>query len=411
MVTMAVIGGGMVGIACARHLQRSGFDVTVFDEGQSRRAASYGNAGHIATEQVTPLSTRRTLASAPQRLFGLGGALDFRLKDVTILVPWVLQYLKACQPDTAAKGQLALADLLQHALPGWQRLMADLGADDLLKPEGHVTLWTNPRTALRKFEAALTAPMGTARAHALGPDELARYGELTKLKPVMGLRYTGTGQIDTPQRVRECLLAAFKADGGEVLSQAVTDMVVGSRIEIATARALARPFDHALIAAGAWSHRLMAMVGQTIPLIGERGYMVQSADHQWPGDQPPTVFDDISLITTRFSTGLRASSHLEFGDPDAVADPRKWAMIDQHIATLGLPFGPSRDYWMGPRPTLPDYLPAIGRLKGHSNVFYAFGHQHLGITLAAITGELIADLCSDKALPCDINAFSVERFF
>jgi D-amino-acid dehydrogenase len=146
-----------------------------------------------------------------------------------------------------------------------------------------------------------------------------------------------------------------------------------------------------------------------VPLIAERGYHLQMTDHGWP-DLPPVVFEDRSMIVTRFDSGLRAASFVEFGSPDAPPDRRKWQRLRQHIAALGLPCKEPAREWMGARPTLPDYLPAIGQLPDAPNILYAFGHQHLGLTLAAITGELIAQLATQAPTSVSLSPFDIQRF-
>jgi D-amino-acid dehydrogenase len=125
---------------------------------------------------------------------------------------------------------------------------------------------------------------------------------------------------------------------------------------------------------------------------------------------PPTLFDERSLIVARFSSGLRATSFLELGDPDPPGDPRKWVWLEQQLDELGIAFSKAPDRWKGPRPTLPDFLPAIGRMNAHPRVLYAFGHQHLGMTLSAITAELVEALATGAAPSLDLAPFRVERF-
>ena len=168
--------------------------------------------------------------------------------------------------------------------------------------------------------------------------------------------------------------------------------------------------DALLIACGAWSAPLMRQLGAAAPLIGERGYSMQSAQHNWPEDLPTTIFEERSVVLSRFTSGLRTTSFLEFGNPSAPADPRKWARLHRHLDELGVQFSKTPDRWVGPRPTLPDYVPAIGRLKSAPKVLYAFGHAHLGLTMSAITSELIAALATEAAAPIDLGPFQVERF-
>ena len=116
------------------------------------------------------------------------------------------------------------------------------------------------------------------------------------------------------------------------------------------------------------------------------------------------------MIVTPFRSGLRAASFVEFARADTPPDPRKWARLKSHVAALGLPFREPCSEWFGARPTLPDYLPALGRSRRAANLLYAFGHQHLGLTLAALTGELIAALARREATDVDVTPFDLERF-
>ncbi len=106
---------------------------------------------------------------------------------------------------------------------------------------------------------------------------------------------------------------------------------------------------------------------------------------------------------------LRATSFMEFAGRDAPPDPRKPALLRKRLSALGYDCGDSGPGWMGPRPVLPDYLPGIGRLE-RSSVFYAVGHQHIGLTLAPVTGELVSDLVAGREPRLDISAFDLRRF-
>jgi D-amino-acid dehydrogenase len=154
----------------------------------------------------------------------------------------------------------------------------------------------------------------------------------------------------------------------------------------------------------------MRDLGVVAPLIGERGYSLHSPEHNWPADLPTTVFEETFVVLSRFVSGLRATSFLEFGSPDAPGDERKWRLLERRIADLGVSFSSAPERWVGPRPTLPDYVPAIGRLERAPRVLYAFGHQHLGLTMAAATAELVTALATESEPAIDLTPFRVERF-
>ncbi len=408
MKSILVIGGGLVGAACAFRLQQAGIRTTLIDPGNKRRAASYGNAGHIGAEQVSPWSTWGNVLRAPAASFAVGGPLDFRWSDAALVLPWVSRFLGACDAKTVARGRAALSSLLHDTMSAWQLLARDVSAPDLVLPHGHVTAWTSARAAERGRQSAERTNWGATTWRDLNAEELARYAAIMKRPPREGILFSGTGQVRDPQGARDAILGAFAAIGGETVSGKVTRIDANGALTLESGTVPRA--DAVLIAAGAWSGALMRQLGQVAPLISERGYHVQSPQHDWPEDLPTTVFEQHFVVFSRFSSGLRATSCIEFGSPDAPGDARKWRLLERRIADLGVRFSSTPDRWVGSRPTLPDYVPAIGRLKRAPNVLYAFGHAHLGLTMCAATAEIVAALATERGSTIDIAAFAIERF-
>ncbi len=403
-----MIGGGLVGAASALRLQHAGFTVTLLDPGDKRRGASFGNAGHIGAEQVVPWSTWSNLLGAPSHLFGIGGPLDFRWRDIGLWLPWSLRFMAASDPKRVQAGHEALAAILRDAMGAWLRLQELIGATDVVRPHGHQNVWMSAANAERGREIWSRMPTGNCSWRQMTQEELGRYDGALRGVPAAGIVFTGTGQVNDPQAARDAILTKFAALGGEIVEDKALSVDVSGRVRVASGAT--READAVLIACGAWSKSLMRTLGVTAPLIGERGYAIQSATHSWPEGLPTTVFEERSVVLTRFTSGLRATSFLEFGDPSVPGDQRKWRKLQQHLHELGVTFSETPDRCVGPRPTLPDYVPAIGRLERASNVFYAFGHQHLGLTMSAITAEIVEALALENPPSIDLKAFRIERF-
>jgi len=410
MRSIIVIGGGLIGAASALQVQHAGVRTTLIDPGDMRRGASFGNAGHLGPEQVSPWSTWGNVAGAPARAFGLGGALDFRWRDIGAWGPWSTRFLAACAPGRVNASRAALSAILAEAVPAWKRLAALAGAPEIVRDHGHVVVWMNRARAEIGLSDWARTPVGSVKLREWSDADLARYEGVLRAQPAAGLFFEGAGQVRDPQHARDAMLAAFTARGGEVIADQVGRIDAGATDVVAELSGQTLGADAALVAAGAWSGPLMAQLGAAAPLIGERGYHIHSAEHAWPENLPTTIFEERSMVISRFTSGLRATSFLEFGDASAAPDARKWARLKQHVRELGVRFSPAPQQWMGPRPTLPDYVPAIGRLKRHPRVLYAFGHAHLGLTMCAITSELILALAQDHAPPFDLAPYAVERF-
>ncbi|MBD8545180.1 FAD-dependent oxidoreductase [Sphingomonas sp. CFBP 8760] len=403
-MTVAVIGGGIVGRAVALSLARRGERVTMIDPAADRSAPSWGNAGHLATEQVAPLASPAMICSVPGRLFARGGPLDLPVAQAGTWLPFAIRLLAASTPTRFAAGSAALRGLLAGAMPAWRRLVAAVDAGDLLREDGHFVTWPDAVRAAAGIAQWRAADIGTTRIDAATDADLARLRSLSP-QVAAAIRFTGSGQIADLDRLAQALDTALAAAGVETVRDTATLFRDGDRMTI---RGIAA--DRIVIAAGIGSAAPMAVAGHRVPLIAERGYHIRGQAERWPADLPPVVFEDRSIIVTRYADSVQVAGFVELGRADAAPDPRKWARLERHVAELGLPIaGPFRR-WMGARPTLPDYLPAIGRSTRADNLYYAFGHQHLGLTLAAVTGELVADLLTGATPAIDLSPFAIDRF-
>ena len=409
--TALVIGGGLVGTACAINLQARGIKTRIVDPVSVRRAASWGNAGHIAVEQVEPLASFATIRSFPGRLFSRGGALGLPLRDIGAWLPFSLRLIAASRPGRFEAGKQALGGALAAATEAWRRLLGIADADHLLLEQGHFVVWESAETAEAGRAAWEKTDTGTASFRDATPEEMKVLSGLIERPPAGAIRFLGTGQIVDLGTLAEALdTALVRLGGGQHCASAAGLRLAKGKASVVLDTGETMHADAVIVAAGVGSGRLLEPLGDKVPIIAERGYHVQSAATSWPVDLPPVVFEDRSMIATRFRTGLRVASFVEFSRSNSPPDARKWQRLRRHIGELGLSFGEPVAEWVGARPTLPDYLPAIGASRRASNLFYAFGHQHLGLTLAAVTGEVIAALIAGDEPPIDAAAFDLQRF-
>jgi glycine/D-amino acid oxidase-like deaminating enzyme len=406
-----VIGGGLVGSSCALNLQLQGIRTTIVDPATTPRPASWGNAGHLATEQVEPLASPKTLRSFPRRLFFRGGALSLPAGDLDAWLPFALRLVRSSSSDRFAAGTNVLRSLLRRAIPAWRQLALTAGAEHLIAEAGHFVVWETPAGANAGRAVWRDADTGTASFRDATAEEIAALSAIVT-RPIAGaIRFQGTGQVLDLGELADSLSKRLVQAGGLQRTARVQRLAVDG----STAAALLEGgevlhADIVVVAAGVASGALLQPLGYRVPIIAERGYHIQSANASWPAGLPPVVFEERSMIVTPFRSGLRAASFVEFARAESPADPRKWARLKRHVAELGLPLREPCSEWFGARPTLPDYLPALGRSRRAANLLYAFGHQHLGLTLAAISGELIAALARGATPEIDLTPLDLERF-
>jgi len=404
-----IIGGGIVGLASAVALARRGVDVTLIDNDAGRQSASWGNAGHIATEQVEPLASRAAIRSAPGRLFSRGGALAFPPGQWRRWLPFGIRMLRASAPERFAAGKTALSSLVGEAMPVWRRLASTLPGEGLLREDGHFVTWSTPEAARAGRAAWGATDTGSAGFHDATPEDWAALHRLG-IQPAGAIRFTGTGQIADLATLAGAMEAALRDAGGRIVRGQARLVSRGQAAGLTVdGQSVADP-GLLVVTAGVRSGALLAPLGHHAPIVAERGYHIRATDHDWPAGLPPLVFEDRSMIVTRYADCVQAASFVEPGDPDAPPDPAKWVRLEAHVAALGLPMRGPFVRWMGLRPTLPDYLPAIGLSRRVGNLLYAFGHQHLGLTLAPVTGEIVAALAMDARPAVDIAPFDIGRF-
>ncbi len=406
-----IIGGGVIGSISGLATLRNGMSTLIVDDSSGERPASYGNAGHVALEQCAPLASPAVLRGAAQRLFALGGPLDFRLRDIAAWGPWAVRYIQACRPETAEAGTRALKRLLAAAKPAWRALVQDLEAPDLLIERGHLLVWESPKTAARGRASWNAAETGEVRIRDLSDVERQALQTQVAAPLTDGIAFDGGGQIADVSRLLATLDEVYRSRGGERRQgRVIAVREVDGRPHVSLDDGTVLTPAVVVVAGGVGSGPLMRGAGHIAPVVAERGYHIEGQADDW-GDLPPVVFEDRAMIVTRFADRLRASSFVEFARVGSPPDPRKWASLRRHASALGLPLAKAEPAtWMGARPTLPDYLPAIGCSRRISGLIYAFGHQHLGLTLSAVTGELVGDLALGRTPTIDVSPFDIARF-
>jgi len=405
---IAVLGAGVVGCAIAYALAKTGRRVVLIDRAAPATAgASFGNVGHIATEQLQPLPSPRLLLGFWRELQVFGGPLDIPLRRAISLSPWVARFVRAAFRQRANTRHLAplvacAADRLEHQLK-------EIGRSSLLRRNGHYAVWFGPNAA-GSVAAQLQAAGQLGIATAAVPDELLKRVAVAANEPrVSALWFPKSAHVLDPRLVAEAFSSAASQLGATLRGASIRHVrPLGERIEIITDTG-SLSVRSAVVCTGAWSRPLLAAFGLHAPLEAERGYHVELPDHEALADGP-VLYADHRVVVTPMAARLRASSYLEFAGLDAPPDPRKPARLRARLRHLGYQCPADGPSWMGPRPTLPDYLPGIGRAPGPHELFYAVGHQHLGLTLAAVTADLMAELVSGQTPRFNLAPFDLLRF-
>ena len=406
---IAVIGAGVIGLAVAHRLAGAGREVVLVDPAEPGSGASYGNAGTVADYAVQPVGTPEVLRNLPKLLFDRSSPLAIRRAALPALAPWLWRFARQSGRAAARRNAGALAALLADAAPRWRDLASEIGGGDLLQDRGCI-YWYQSDRALR----AAKADLGFRRD--LGVTvELLSGAELGRLEP--GLPVGEGGGAYFPR-------ALFMTDPGQMLAR-LTKAVIGRGVRViaATAQNLRRGDGgvwvegpglslHArkvILCAGAHSRALARAAGDFVPLETERGYHLEWDGHDGRLSRPvcPTA---LGFYLCPMQGRLRVAGTVELGGLTAPPSPQRLALLEAGARSVfaDLP-APSRA-WMGLRPSLPDSLPVLGPSRGGADVIHAFGHGHIGLTLAPITAALVEG-CLDGTANAEMLAPLLARRF
>ncbi len=412
--SVAVVGAGVVGAATALALAQRGCLVTVFDHGEVGAGTSSGNAGGIVTGAVTPTATPGVLRSIPSYIFDRNGAAVLRPSYFFQVLPWLLRFIEAGRPARVAGIARALAPLVANAMQAHLALAELSGARDLIRPVGWLKVY--------KSEA------GFAES-ALERELMARHGvnfsilsaaEVADLEPNLdrnaytrGLFQPDSGFVNYPTALTQAYFEAARQRQAQLVHESVLEIRPGAdaSVSIRTNQST-RQFNSVVVAAGAWSKQFTKQIGDRVSLDTERGYHISFAS---TGDallRRPVCFPENHCVLSPMHDGIALVSGDELAGLTAPPDYRRIRALAPFARSVlpGLAKQTIQREWMGYRPSTPDSLPVIGRSPSCGNVFYAFGHGHLGLTLSAVTAQLIAGMLSGDPDPYDLSAYRINRF-
>jgi D-amino-acid dehydrogenase len=413
-----VIGAGIVGLSCALFLQEDGHAVTLVDPAPPGSGTSSGNAGIISVASVMPIVTRDTLKALPGMLANPAGPFRLRWRYLPSLAPWLLRAALATRKGTVERAMVGIQALASRALRAHEVLVQRAGAGELLRSKGWVKV-TLDRAALDRFLATETAALdrfGVAY-EVLDRDALHDLEPGLSSEVAGGLWLTSNREISHPQAYSERLAALFFERGGRQERRLVRGLARdGGKVTGVLTNDGTLAAATVVIAAGAFSADLAAAAGHRVPLETERGYHLMLPLATDAAGRPllgrPVYCMDPGFVLAPMDHGLRLTSGVELASKDAAPD----FGIPRRILPIARRYLPGLDQtvlseWQGCRPSLPDSLPVIGKSRRHPNVLFAFGHQHLGLTLGPITGRIIADLVAGRDPGLDLTAYAPDRRF
>ena len=408
-IKIGIVGAGIQGVSNALFLQKKGFDVTIFDrDNPGAQAASYGNAGHFSPYASVPINRPDILTDIPAMLMSSSGPLALKWNYVSKMIPWFVKFIMNSTTDKMMHTAKNMHQILNLALPAYDELFDEIDLGGLVENKGILYIWNNQNLKSRELEINVREELGVKQ-------QLVNKAEIHDLEPHIkpiyhaGVYYPYARHARNPKKILLKLFDLFLKKGGKFNKVNIKDINFDGEKPVFKTETQNYIFDKAVIACGAFSKKLTDNFGEKIPLDTERGYHVhfKNCDHLL---SRPVIFSNRGFGITPMEQGLRVVGTVEFGGLENSPSKSRIKNLILNAKDMldGLP--EHKDEWLGFRPTLPDFLPVLGPSKNYQNVFYSFGHHHLGWTLGAISGKIISNMIAGEKTNLDLQPYSSNRF-
>ena len=411
--SVGIVGSGIQGVCTGLQLLKKKIPVTLFDRSDPLsaefKAASYGNAGHFSPYAVLQFNRPDVLYDVPKMLFSSYGPLALKWNYVPKMITWFYHYLKNCNKKSMLHTAKYMHQILNLSQDAYEEIFQEIDISGLVEKKGIVYVWTNKNLKSRQLEIKVRNDLGIKQ-------KLLTQKEILDLEPNLkpvfdaGVLYENAMHARDPHGILKKIFKLYLKNGGKFIQTNIKSLEQISKNEtVIRSENEEYKFEKSVIASGAFSKKLTDQLGENIPLDTERGYHV----HFKNKDQlisRPVIFLDRGFGMTPMNQGLRAVGTVELGGLQNPPSKKRIEYIIRCAKELLPQLGKHEDEWMGFRPTLPDFLPILGPSLKNKNIIYAFGHQHLGWTLGAITGKIISGVVAGEKTNLDLTPYSSKRF-
>jgi len=408
--SVGVIGAGIQGVCIALNLIKKGFKVTIIDRDEpGKSSASYGNAGHFSPYASLSMNRPDILIDVPAMLLSTTGPLALKWNYVPKMIPWFIKFIKNCSKKKMMHTAKYMHQILDLALPAYDELFQEIDVSGLVESKGIIYFWTNKDLKSRELEINVRKELGVEQK-LLTPHEIHDLEPHIKKIYHRGVLYPSAKHARNPGKILLKLFDLFLKRGGQFKRENVlTINFSADNKPIIKTNLNSYEFDKTVIACGAFSKKLTDQTSEKIPLDTERGYHVHFKGHDHLLSRP-VIFLNRGFGITPMEQGLRVVGTVEFGGLNNPLSKKRITNLVNNAKYLFPELPKHHDEWLGFRPTLPDFLPVLGPSKKYKNLFYSFGHHHLGWTLGAISGKIIAGMIAGENTNLNLSPYSSSRF-
>ena len=409
MKSIAVVGAGIVGICCAYFLKKSGLSVTLIDREDPGTMTSFGHACSFADYANVPVNYPGLIWDIPKLLLKKDGPLAVDFFYIVKHLPWALSFLKNCKKEKVDEIASSLTNLLKHSQISYDEIFKEVNVQEYISHEENLYLFDSKKSLDDYEYANVIRKNNRVKVRNLKKEEVKQLEPNIADVYYAGQLFTGSRHTTNPLAISTKIFKKFLELGGIYIKQNVTNLIQKeNNIEIYLGNKKIN-FDKMIVCAGAWSNKIANLLGENFPLDTERGYHILFNTNE-KLIKRPVAWSESGFYLIQIHDGVRAAGTVEIAGINKEPNLKRIKMIERQSRKVLPQLGEIKSTWMGRRPTLPDSLPIIGESSKNKNIIYAFGHQHIGWTLGAITGKIVTTITNGKKPNINIEAYSPNRF-
>ncbi|CEG61801.1 D-amino-acid dehydrogenase [Legionella micdadei] len=405
-----VLGGGIVGVSVAIHLQMRGRSVALIDLKAPGSETSFGNAGLIQREGVYPYPFPREVTSLIKYAFNRSPEVRYHLRSLLKLAPFLWKYWFHSHPQRHAEIARSYATLIQHSVREHHALAEVAGAKYLFRSDGWLKVFRTAKTQDKetRFAEQCQKDYGIQFEN-LDPASLRRIEPDLDQTLLGALRYTESESVSDPGALVNAYANHFTRMGGRFFFGDAFTLTDQWCLKTRDGQIQA---DSAVISLGPWSDVLSSRFGYRFPFAVKRGYHMHYNTKPNAQLTHPVLDIENGYLVTPMTRGVRLTTGAEFAKRDSRKTPVQLDSVEPIARTL-FPITHRLEElpWMGSRPCTPDMLPIIGKAPLHDGLWFAFGHAHHGLTLGPVTGRLLAEMMTGQDTITNPLPFSPDRFY
>ena len=409
MKSIAVVGAGIIGICSAYFLKKSGFSVTLIDKEDPGTMTSFGHACSFADYANVPVNYPGLIWDVPKMLLKKDGPLAVDFFYILKNLPWALSFLKNCKKEKVDEIASSLTNLLKHSQISYDEIFKEVNVQEYISHEENLYLFDTKKSLLDYEYANIIRKNNRVKVRSLNKEEVKELEPNIADVYYAGQLFTGSRHTTNPLAISIKIFDKFLELGGIYIKQNVTNLIQKENSIDLSLGYKKNSFDKIIVCAGAWSNQIANMIGENFPLDTERGYHILFNTNE-KLIKRPVAWSESGFYLIQIHDGVRAAGTVEIAGINKKPNLKRIKMIERQSRKVLPQLGEIKSTWMGRRPTLPDSLPIIGESSKNKNIIYAFGHQHIGWTLGAITGKIITTITNDKKPNINIEAYSPNRF-